>query len=436
MEKVAVFLVDDRDFLIDEAKNVLSKPTPPFLFEFEFYGFIQDSSLHGTKASELFRKYEDRFGELEGPAILLLDLGLQESELNASQYEKVEEWFPSVLTKFELDKRMEVGLYLVIRALENRKWHGELCIVSDFLMGSVRRELEKCLLRLAQSIKTNSAIRVGQVYVRFFGEGMVGELGVAAEKTSQAVQWFLQDFDDIWWFLRPPMVPNQREDEEIEWFDGDKGAHDQGEGFEIHLEAVSTRFRRWGKVDYAKALMCCDKKARYQIKWNDPKSVRSPEKVDWRCLSDFFDEMEDDGLLTDHRITFPTTPAFPFLIAVREFLNYIRSSAGLQQSKVLFQCLDGEESVLALGIKASGCWELASRLWSGKKIDDRIGTTMNLFMRALRAESDIDSRFRKEERRPLLADVFRGIPNVATPWITKDFVGVSWKSFISSIPTE
>lgn len=422
--EVPVIIIDDNS--VDTIAMGLPKNSGSFQFTALYHGKLQDSNVHGYTASQQLAKYLNELQALEGPAIVFLDLGLKQNELNEEETASLTEWFPIGLDQNELDRRVDVGLYILRKALENPRWHGELCIVSDHIVAPTRRKLEQCLRNLPASIEGDqNEVRIGGVHVRFFGEGLVQEeqkeSDVARRFADRAIKEFLKDFNDVWWFLHPPRLGSHASvaESELVWFPLD--AHDGGPDFDIHLQAVKMRFQHWKYGQWAKALVACKRTRQYEVIPN-PREKEAARFVGVECLQDFFGpEFELEGLECTDQIQLPTIPCFPFLWAAKRLFEELAKEGG--KSKVVLRKV--QSSVLALGIRTPEPWTIAWRLWTGA----RDGTNVEVYRNALQARIDLSG----VTDLPHLKDVLNGLPHVAIPWITETFVGLAWTSPIEPI---
>jgi hypothetical protein len=440
VQDISILVIDDRDVFHDfdsEQPKVkgLPKEVPPHRFTLKFLGAVQGSTADGTKARPIFDSYLGCIAGFVGGNILLLDLGLDEVSLTAEERHDAETLFSDVFLRLdgsgEEKKGVPAGTYVLKKALDNNQWYGEICIVSSQVDANLRALIENSLINEAHGNRVGPATRVGNVYVRFFAEGMIvagrespSEVSdSASSKIAEAITYFLKDFDDVSWFLSPPALIGSVDNNASKWFPS--GAHKSGKDFDNHLEAVVARFGRWNTQVAATALVSDDFFPPFEIKWND--LTKNPKRIRVACLRDFFGEEMESSVPDEKLITLPTIPAFPFLVALQRLFNELRSAK--QQPAILRSFPVNQDDILCLGLNITGAWSLAERLWSTK----RTGDTWKIFLDALDARL-IDLSDGGAPRS--LRNVLSGFPNIATPWITEDFVGVSWKTKITDVPTE
>jgi hypothetical protein len=239
---------------------------------------------------------------------------------------------------------------------------------------------------------------------------------------EEVVNRILASVDVISWFLQPPGI---QEYPDMQWFDlsqNHKGHNPGDEFYDKHVAALSERYPRWGSdPDAAKALI-----------HSKDFAVRPQKRYDraflWRYLEDFFSKI-DSNLPEESLISLPIAPGLPFLVCLQRLFKEL--GAG-RETPVLLRCMGPD--VIAIGrqraVPIHEAWELADLLWKGD--DDSGGDLYKAFRQAL------DGKWKQEfsASPPRLAPILNGIPKVATPWITDNMVGVSWKTVVKLIPVE
>jgi hypothetical protein len=392
MSRVPVVLIEDRAVRTDEMN------LPQQFLGFEFVLEQEDY----IKSNPQFTRCVERIRRLRGMAIVLLDLGFDEVTLDSAQSSEVSAWLATVRSALLniLNLAQINGAYVAMCALQNENWQGELLIAASDL-GPRRRNELAALIRKAE--------RNPDVRIRFVDDVPGNPEGV----TSQAIEFFLQDFDVIQWFLRPPPIGGTAK----EWFDSTLNAHlPHLHSYKIHLDAVRQRFPEWASGEAsAKAL----------VHSKDYTVLKGRRPFPVYCLKEFFGADMSFGLVDLlSSVALPTEPGLPFLVALQRLMDKLREGAS---TPVRLLHLDRDS--LALGIEPGrSCRDLAESLKNGHN-----GDTCRGFRNATNARVQSDSNTEEYPLNRLLVEGFEG---AATPWITEDFVGVLWKTEIIEMPSD
>jgi hypothetical protein len=392
MSRVPIVLIEDRPVRTDEMN------LPQRFLGFEFVLEQEDYITDNLR----FARCVEGIKQLRGMAIVLLDLGFDSVTLDSAQASEVSTWLTTVRSALldVLNLQQINGAYVAMCALQNENWRGELLIAASDL-GPRRRNAFAALIR--------NAGRNEEVRIRFVDDVPGNPEGV----TNEAIEFFLQDFDVIRWFLRPPPIGGVAR----EWFDSTLNAHlPHLHSYRVHLDAVRQRFPEWASGEASAKALVHSKDYSVLI-------GRRPFPI--YCLKEFFGTDMSFGVISLlSSIVLPTEPGLPFLVALQRLIDKLREG---KPTPVRLVRLD--QGCLGLGIQpVRSCRNLAESLQRGHN-----GDTCRGFRNAMDARVQSDSNTEEYPLNRLLVEGFEG---AATPLITEDFVGVSWKAEIVEMTSD
>lgn len=410
--RVPVIIVEDSDIVsLDDLG--LPRIKDRWRFETSFLGYIRESLAPERPASRVLKQYENALKSLKGPAIVMLDLQLEEVEPTQTQLRKVEALFASVKAKNWDAKKIRASLHLATLLTENRNWHGVICFAT-------KQATEDIQNAISSDIERATGDRKHRIVV-IFSKPLSAAFAEPKEIVERATDKFICAFSLQSWFLLPPQVPGFLN---LEWFDrrtidGICPHNADNRYGKQHAQSVKAQFSTCDSIEMAKALVC-----------SYDRTLRTPGlSLPCAVTSDVIRGLEYEGLNRDTIITLPVQPALPFLILVERFLSQCVTKIG--GTRLLRLVQNKGEKHAAIGVKGSFDKKCLSELCKALSTPRRKrGELGHLFRSAFYIEDEDISG-------TPLARLFSGQiwdehgkikKRVCTPILESSFVGVSWQT--------
>lgn len=429
-----MFLIDDTMVLTETKSYVFNKDQ--FAFKVVYYG-----PLLGTEARNTYLKNRSEITRMapSDHAIIFLDLKLENFPLSVEEESLVVKWFGKYIDFAPGVQPVHFGLALLADLIENTQCKKTIAIASAH-QEPLRDAISESLISMggvvADPIEKQPILVGTQSVIQFTGI-LSNNLW---ENTLKRVFFaFANRNDDISWLLNPPELRGMKVDR---WFPD--GAHDENEpDSAIYVENVRMRYPRWDSFELSKILVSGDtvaKKSTFQ------------GTVPLDALRDFWGEdLRLEGTVASpiswsDELALPTSPAFPFLVACRNFIRELqKGDKGKERTKtpclrVITEGSDkrgNEFSIVCIGLEIEfNCdtWSLVEKTWlkylAGADaqgfVDGEKGLTTSLFANAMQAKclasNDVDG----------LRAVLVGCNEiVAFPFSQSDFTGVAWKTRVN-----
>lgn len=373
-----------------------------------------------ARAIEIFEEACGQIRNLCGPHLVILDLGmgklrdaLARRKLLSGLVRSASSWAGKDLSALirSGDDDQIIGLLLAVELMRNRNWTGVIAVTA-----STRREtITKSLQKLGQ-------LCPGRWFVDA-GNNLIDD---TTRVTNCAIQSYINQIQVETWYLHPP--------DGVPWFSMDY--HDKSPR---HLDAALSRFPSLARVPTDNVKNSA-KKLLFAGEVPKRPSVSKPGNGDFLtadCIKDVLDQDLEfvSPIAGGTKLRLPMTPALPFLVAVKRFLNEVRKrNAPIQLLELALWPEGGEDvvfrSLVGLVTEPRRSASDVARLCSGGWGLLREGQLTDLLRMALIGKVALGQ---SQAGQPL-ASVFAGLelpkrdlPELPTAaWLTPQQVGILW----------
>ncbi len=315
-----------------------------------------------------------------------------------------------------LAEQLNSGLYFLLRLLETAKWDGLVFVCSNTTNPPAIEIIRNLSRHRAADHKLVVSVR---------GKGSL--TANPQQAITEAHELFQREFDLLHWYLHPPPLGEQTPEKDVSWLEprligGKYLAHNIGDShFSQHWEGIIAAFPRLKTANYQclKPIVCA----------YDSGGVNN-EEVPLEVLGGLLEvqiSLEDvysNTMLLDRGVRFPVNPAFPFILALRQWLHgNVLQYHGKEPVKAILVTPFDNAAILAIRPEVIPV-ELAAKI--GNNRETNVGDFAWLLLQACK-KSCRPTEVPARASNWMLGTL--GMPDdkpCAFPWITPFHIGIGW----------